>query len=132
MMSKLWVENWFQSQFLENSFHSFENQKKKKKDQTCPRRSSCFLHLLIYSGVWSEQHVKTRGIRLANFNSQESGEVRIDFTRRMLADLTAQISSNLQIMFQLEKKKKKRKREPKKQMTILSDWVPYPKKVIYV
>ena len=31
MMSKLWVENWFQSQFLENSFHSFENQKKKKK-----------------------------------------------------------------------------------------------------
>ena len=88
MMSKLWVENWFQSQFLENSFHSFENQKKKKKkDQTCPRRSSCFLHLLIYSGVWSD------------FNSQESEEVRIDFTRRMLADSTAQISSNLQIMF---------------------------------
>ena len=31
MMSKLWVENWFKSQFLENSFHSFENQKIKNK-----------------------------------------------------------------------------------------------------
>ena len=31
MMSKLWVENWFQFQFLENSFNSFDKKKQKKK-----------------------------------------------------------------------------------------------------
>ena len=42
MMSKLWVENWFQSQFLENSFHSFENQKKKKKGPNMPKEKFMF------------------------------------------------------------------------------------------
>ena len=92
-MSKLWVENWFQFQFLENSFHSFDKKKKKKKKtKHAQREVHVFFTFLFIVECGQSSMLELEGS--TNFNSQESEELRIDFTRRMLADLT-QISSNL-------------------------------------